>query len=104
MYISYGLCSEIRTRDLPLPKRALYQTELRTDDLPTITSDRSPQGGPSGHSQIGDGRGLRRRDDGHRDTELDGRDDVAERQVAMRSMLVSMMPIVVPLVFCLSAV
>ena len=61
-----------------------------------ITSDRDPQGGPSGHPQIGDGRGLRRRrDDGHRDTELDGRDE-NRRFVVMRSMLVSMRPIVVP--------
>ncbi len=61
-----------------------------------ITSDRGPQGGPPGHPQIGDGRGLRRRrDDGHRDTELDGRDE-NRRFVVMRSMLVSVMPIVVP--------
>ena len=55
-----------------------------------ITSDRDPQGGPSGHPQIGDGR-----DDGHRDTELDGRDENL-RFAANLSVLVSkMVPIVV---------
>lgn len=65
-----------------------------------FTDDRDPQGEPSGHPQIGRGH-LERRDDGHRDTELDGRDE-NRRFVEVRSMLVSVMPIVVPVsVWCL---